>query len=263
MVWFKVDDGFHGHPKVVELSTSAVGVWTLCGSWSAKYLTDGSVNLKTIVRLGGSESDAVELVQSGLWSLTDSGYQFKDWDKYQPLKATVEAEREAAQERMRAIRAKRKGTSSNERSGFSSDDVPANIDTSSGEVLSPRPSPSPSLPLPPKEKVAAKRGSRLPADWDLTPALAEWTAREAPAVNARAELQKFRDYWQSVPGAKGVKLDWDATWRNWCRRVVDSVPLVQRSAPSPRAQWCPRHEGWPHPDSVYGCDRCKEERAAA
>lgn len=261
MVWFKVDDGFHGHPKVVELSTSAVGVWTLCGSWSAKYLTDGAVNLRTIVRLGGCESDAAELVESGLWKVSDNGYQFNDWDKYQPLKATVEAEREAAQERMRAIRAKRKGTGSGEGSPPSSDEVPPNIDMRSGEVLSPRPSPSPSQPLPPKEK-AATRGTRLPADWDLSPALEEWTAREAPGVVRRTEVQKFRDYWHSVAGAKGVKLDWDATWRNWCRRQVESVPLVQRSAPSPRAEWCPVHAGWPHPDSTYGCDRCKEEKAA-
>lgn len=255
MPWFKVDDGFHGHPKVVELSMSAVGVWTLCGSWSAKYLTDGAVNLKTIVRLGGSESDALELVESGLWIVTDSGYEFKDWDQYQPLKAAIEAEREAAQERMRAIRAKRKRPGSGEHPP----NVRENIDRSSGEVRSPHPIPSHPIP---KERVAAKRGSRLPDDWDLSETLRAWTRAEAPAVDLRTEVQKFRDYWHSVAGAKGVKLDWDATWRNWCRRQVESVPLVQRSAPSPRAEWCPVHAGWPHPDSTYGCDRCKEEKAA-
>ena len=28
----------------------------------------------------------------------------------------------------------------------------------------------------------------------------------------------FRDYWRAQPGQKGVKTDWPATWRNWCRR---------------------------------------------
>lgn len=262
MVWFKVDDGFHGHPKVVELSTSAVGVWTLCGSWSAKYLTDGAVNLRTIVRLGGSESDAAELVESGLWKVSDNGYQFNDWEKYQPLKATVEAEREAAQERMRAIRAKRKGTGSGEGSPPRSDEVPPNIDMSSGEVLSPRPSPSPSQPLPPKEKVAAKRGSRLPANWEPTTADLAWAAREASHVNAQRETERFRDYWAAESGQKASKLDWSAAWKNWIRRASDFAPAVTRSAPSPRAEWCPVHAGWPHPDSTYGCDRCKEEKAA-
>jgi hypothetical protein len=33
------------------------------------------------------------------------------------------------------------------------------------------------------------------------------------------ELEKFRDWARSAPGQKGVKADWDATWRNWVRRV--------------------------------------------
>ena len=31
------------------------------------------------------------------------------------------------------------------------------------------------------------------------------------------EYEKFSDYWTAVAGAKGVKRDWLATWRNWCR----------------------------------------------
>lgn len=33
-----------------------------------------------------------------------------------------------------------------------------------------------------------------------------------------AVFEQFRDYWRGVPGAKGVKADWPATWRNSCRR---------------------------------------------
>jgi uncharacterized protein YdaU (DUF1376 family) len=58
----------------------------------------------------------------------------------------------------------------------------------------------------PKKKSFA-RGSRLPEDW-------------LPRVedgNDPTELVKFRDYWKGAPGQKGVKLDWDATWRNWLR----------------------------------------------
>jgi hypothetical protein len=31
-------------------------------------------------------------------------------------------------------------------------------------------------------------------------------------------FDEFRDYWIAQPGQKGVKTDWDATWRNWVRR---------------------------------------------
>jgi hypothetical protein len=109
--WFKIDDGFHGHPKVFELSLEAVGIWTLAGSWCAKYLTDGAVTGKAIARLGGSPALCAELVDAGLWLVIPDGFQFKDWDDYQPLKDDVEAEREAARERMKAVRAKKKGVS--------------------------------------------------------------------------------------------------------------------------------------------------------
>ncbi len=35
---------------------------------------------------------------------------------------------------------------------------------------------------------------------------------------ALAELTVFTDYWHAAPGQRGVKLDWFATFRNWCRR---------------------------------------------
>jgi hypothetical protein len=31
-------------------------------------------------------------------------------------------------------------------------------------------------------------------------------------------LATFVDYWRGVPGNRGVKLDWQATFRNWLRR---------------------------------------------
>ena len=51
------------------------------------------------------------------------------------------------------------------------------------------------------------RGTRLPQDWE---------PKEEDGLN-EVELAKFRDYWIAVAGQKGVKRDWDATWRNWLR----------------------------------------------
>ena len=42
-------------------------------------------------------------------------------------------------------------------------------------------------------------------------------------INTRPDLEpspvwdQFKDYWASVGGTKGAKLDWFATWRNWVR----------------------------------------------
>jgi hypothetical protein len=43
----------------------------------------------------------------------------------------------------------------------------------------------------------------------------------------------FVDYWRSVPGAKGRKVDWAATWRNWCRREGERIG-GSRTAIKPR-----------------------------
>lgn len=72
----------------------------------------------------------------------------------------------------------------------------------------------------PKQKRQVVRGTRLPADWILKGKHAKAAAKIAPAWTAdeiRLIGDKFKDHWISVSGEKGCKLDWDATWRNWCR----------------------------------------------
>ena len=62
--------------------------------------------------------------------------------------------------------------------------------------------------LTPSPVKRAQRAARLSEDWKPSEFQAEGV-----------ELEKFRDWARSAPGQKGVKADWDATWRNWMRRV--------------------------------------------
>lgn len=205
MPWFKVDDGFHGHPKVVELSLTAVGLWALCGSWCAKYLTDGYVPAKTVSRLGGDTRHAQELVSADLWLDAPAGYQFKDWEDYQPLKTAVEAERAAAQERMRKVRAAKKGVTPN---------VRLNIDGTSEEV---RVTPSQSHPSPdltPLGVRAANRGTRIPDDFEVTPEMVIWARENTPLVNGKRSTDKFVNHFTSAT-KNATRIDWVRTWKNW------------------------------------------------
>ena len=70
------------------------------------------------------------------------------------------------------------------------------------------------------------RGSRMPADFepDLT------FAAECGIANIAQEVAKFTDYWSAVPGHKGIKLDWPATWRNWCRNAKKASSTPQTFA---------------------------------
>ena len=64
------------------------------------------------------------------------------------------------------------------------------------------------------------RGSRLPPDW--TP----------EGDYDREELERFRDYWIAKAGKDGVKLDWQATWRNWLRNSKQWKPTHPIAKPS-------------------------------
>lgn len=58
---------------------------------------------------------------------------------------------------------------------------------------------------------------RLPDDWQPRENDIELMREHFPSIDLKLETHAFRDYWRSVPGARGKKADWDATWRNWIR----------------------------------------------
>ena len=90
-------------------------------------------------------------------------------------------------------------------------------------------------PKSPKKKPAP-RGTRIPEDWQPSPALVAWTREHAPAAATNAEVARFADYWRAIPGARGRKTDWAATWRNWARRAQEDHDARQRKAPAPGAR---------------------------
>ena len=76
---------------------------------------------------------------------------------------------------------------------------------------------------PPSSRKRSDRATRLPEDWrpDPEPELVKALGGQ-PA--AKAEWDKFCDYWRAQPGQKGRKVDWQATWRNWLRRAAEDAP---------------------------------------
>jgi hypothetical protein len=74
------------------------------------------------------------------------------------------------------------------------------------------------------DKPRPTRGTRLPDDFSVSPEMVEWARTECPDVDGKRETERFGDYWRAISGAKGVKTDWPATWRNWMRRAQDNAP---------------------------------------
>ncbi len=83
MTWFKVDDGFYDHPKVLELDNASIGLWTLAGSWCARRKTGGRVPNHMLKYLRATPTQVRALLASGLWENTEDGIRFVHWRKYQ------------------------------------------------------------------------------------------------------------------------------------------------------------------------------------
>lgn len=138
MAWFKVDDRFYSSRKVLRIPrrfrVAAVGLWTLAGSWSAHDLTDGFIPWYMLDEFGADEELADALVSAGLWlrivpdlspgdtegtdrdtegtgvgrsgdgenyGPQEAGYQFLNWDEYQPTRTETEERRRKEREKKR------------------------------------------------------------------------------------------------------------------------------------------------------------------
>jgi hypothetical protein len=108
--WFKVDDGLVGNKKFSRIPRgermAATGLWTTAGSWCARELTDGFVPEHMVSEMGGTSRQAASLVSACLWVTASGGYQFVNWDEYQPTREQVESERAAAKARQQKARDK-------------------------------------------------------------------------------------------------------------------------------------------------------------
>lgn len=74
---------------------------------------------------------------------------------------------------------------------------------------------------------SSKRGTRLPEPYVPREDTINKMAAElhVSRLALADEHRKFCDYFYSVPGQKGVKLDWDRAWCNWMRTASERGSL--------------------------------------
>lgn len=77
------------------------------------------------------------------------------------------------------------------------------------------------------KRQATDKGSRLsitelPDDWK---AFAE---QEDPDLDPQRLFENFKDYWTGLSGAKAIKKDWTATWRNFVRSFHNAEDWKRR-----------------------------------
>jgi hypothetical protein len=115
--WFRLDDSFHSHPKVIAAGNEAIGLYVRCGTYAAEHLTNGFIPEDIAVLYGASnpgsrrnpgtgkpETLAETLVRTKLWLRARAGWRMRDYLDYNPSKQAVDKERKAAAERQRRRR---------------------------------------------------------------------------------------------------------------------------------------------------------------
>lgn len=105
MPWARISDDLYDHPKVERLPSrirlASVGLWTLCLSWSNRFLTDGLIPADRVKKFGGRDYHLEALMAAGLADpTTDGSMQIHDFAAFSKTRAQVLAERKAAADRM-------------------------------------------------------------------------------------------------------------------------------------------------------------------
>lgn len=80
--------------------------------------------------------------------------------------------------------------------------------------------PAPINVIDPSTNRQVARSTPLPGNWALPPLWAGWALQQQPTwtmEEVQFVAEKFRDHWTTLPGPRGMKADWFAAWRNWCR----------------------------------------------
>lgn len=90
----------------------------------------------------------------------------------------------------------------------------ATAETPDSDAGADRPTPRRDPPKP------IKRATRVAVDF-WPDATGERTFWQSGGTDLDKAVDFFRDYWTGCAGNKGTKLDWHATWRNWCRSAAE------------------------------------------
>jgi len=86
-------------------------------------------------------------------------------------------------------------------------------------------------------RSAGTKGTRIPGDFKVTDAMHAWAQEKGfGGLPLEQITEEFFDYWVAQPGARGVKLDWTATWRLWIRRDQQFTGRERGRTTEPRGE---------------------------
>jgi hypothetical protein len=241
MEWYRAYHDMHLDPKWRAVAMDAgckvrdvVAVWVVMLNRASKAADRGTIagwNDKVEGAAIDMTGDEVRAIREAMQGLVLNGDELINWSKYQPKRE------DGASERAKAWRERNRTQANADEPERTLDKIRedkkelSNADALERDARKPSPPPVARA----KPVKADQRGSRLPDGWELPDdwrAFAESLGIPPPVVAVEAD--KFRDFWRAKAGADGRKLDWAGTWRNWCRRVMETKPHARTDQHEPK-----------------------------
>lgn len=208
MSWIKIDAGFFRHPKAIRAGRDGRILFIASVCYAGDGLTDGFVPEGALALLAAEtgitkpKEAANQLVDSGLWEVVEGGFQVHDYLEYNTASGKVQAERDAAKERMKRRR---------------SENVRPNNPRSSENVRIPETEVE--IELPPKPPKGGSRETRISEDFAIDDDMTQWAMSKGftqPEIDHHTEA--FTTYWRGEGGPKARKLNWRQAWQTWLLR---------------------------------------------
>jgi hypothetical protein len=207
--WFRLYAEFASDPKVQLLSfeNQRHFVMVLCFKCNGTLdaVADNAYRERMIAKSLGLNGAATAKVKSALLKIgvIDKNWQPTAWERRQYESDSSAARTHKWRERKRAER-------HTERLGDVTPEVGDVTVTDKSRTEQSR-----------AEQIGG-RAARIPTDFELT--LERRKVAQAEHLDPERTFAKFCDHWRAASGGKARKLDWDATWRNWCRNESDWRP---------------------------------------
>ena len=132
MTWFKLDDKFDQHRKILAVGPAAAWLHVAAFCFTTRNLMDGFIPEAALAGLGGyskvrARKLVERLVEVNLWETRDGGWVIHDYLQWNRSRAETEQQREAARVRMNNRRSSPKQATV---FAGSSPDVPTSTSTS-------------------------------------------------------------------------------------------------------------------------------------
>lgn len=215
MAWIKLETHTFDKVEVFSMAQelgidpdSVVGKCCRVWAWFDVNTTDGitkRVTTALLDRYCGITGFSQAMVNVGWMVIEDGDLFLPNYDRHNSQTA-----KDRALNAKRVAKSKKKALDNAEGNGFGNgngnvESLPKSLDREEKR----------------REDSKATKGTRfsletIPEDWVL------FCRKERSDLNPNLVFEGFKDYWVSVAGAKGVKLDWFATWRNWIRNQKSS-----------------------------------------